>query len=141
MGDFVQRIDELLERVGEGRLRGTVTIDQVYARYQHERGDLSHRVGNSQYLARPLNTNYRSYFQEIADHVLEPAGPVHGMTMAAEALANASGTQTPVELFNLARSQSVSVRDQGALVYHRAPRQRRLSDAELRQLHRGRRRR
>jgi hypothetical protein len=141
MGDFVARIDELLERVGDGRLRGEVRVDQVYAAYQHFRKDLRHRVGNAEYLSRPLNTEYRSYFQSVADHVLEPAGPVHGMVVATESLANSAATQTPVDQFNLARSQAVTVRDQGAVAYHRDARQRRLSEAELRALHRGRRRR
>lgn len=141
MGDFVQRIDELLDRVGDGRLRGTVTIDQVYAAYQHYREDLQHRVGKVRFLSDPLNTEYRSYFQKIADAVLEPAGPVHGMIEATESLAHSAATQTPVELYNLARSQAVTVRDQGAIAYHRDPRQGRLSEAELRALHRGRGRR
>lgn len=141
MGEFQQRINDLIDRVGSGRLRGTVTVDQVYAAYQHFREDLTHRVGKVRFLSDPLNTGYRSYFQSVADHVLEPGGPVHGMTQAVESLANASATQTPVELYNLARSQAVTVRDQGAVVYHRDARQRRLSEAELRALHRGRRRR
>lgn len=141
MGSFLARIDELLDRVGDGRLRGEVRIDQVYAAYQHNRPDLSHRVGNALYLSKPLNTEHRSFFQKIADEVLEPGGPVHGMVSAVEALANSAATQTPVDLFNLARSQSTTVRDQGAVVYHRDPRQQRLSEAELRALHHGRRRR
>lgn len=141
MGDFEARIDELLERVGDGRLRGTVTVDQVYAAYQNFREDLRHRVGKARFLSDALSTGHRAYLQEIADHVLEPAGPVHGMAQACEALAHSAATQTPVELFNLARSQAITVRDQGAVVYRRAARQGRLSEAELRALHRGRRRR
>lgn len=141
MSEFEERINELLERVGDGRLRGTVTIDQVYAAYQHFRADLSHRVGKVRYLSDPLNAEYRSFFQRIADEVLEPGGPVHGMVSAVESLANSAATQTPVDLFNLARSQAITVRDKGAIVYHRDPRQGRLSEAELRALHRGRRRR
>jgi hypothetical protein len=141
MGDFEERIEQLLEQVGDGRLRGTVTVDQVYAAYQHFREDLRHRVGMARYLSFPLVDGYRGYIQTIADHVLEPAGPVHGMTQACESLAHAAATRTPVEQFNLARSQAVTVRDQGAVVYRRAARQRRLSEAELRALRRGRRRR
>lgn len=141
MGEFQERIEELIERVGDGRLRGTVTVDQVYAAYQNFRLDLHHRVGKARFLSDSLTEGYRDYFQSVADHVLEPAGPVHGMVQACEALANTTATRTPVELFNLARSQGITVRDKGAIVYHREPRQRRLSEAELRALRRGRRRR
>lgn len=141
MGEFEDRIRELMDRVGDGRLRGQVKVDQVYAAYQHWRQDLAHRVGNARYLSDPFNTEHRTYLQAIADEVLEEGGIVQGMVRAMESLANSAATQTPVELFNLARSQSVSVRDQGALVYHRDARQRRLSEAELRALKKGKRRR
>lgn len=141
MSEFQERTDELIDRVGQGRLRGTVRVDQVYAAYQHFREDLNHRVGMARYLSYPLADGYRRYFQAIADEVLEPGGPVHGMVQACEALAHAAATKTPVQDFNLARSQGVVVRDQGAVVYRREPRQRRLSEAELRMLKRGRRRR
>jgi hypothetical protein len=141
MSEFEERIRELIDRVGEGRLRGTVRVDQVYAAYQHFREDLRHRVGMARYLSFPLSDGYRHYFQSIADHVLEPAGPVHGMVQACESLAHSAATRTPILHNNLARSQAVTVRDRGAVVYHRDARQRRLSEAELRSLSRGRRRR
>lgn len=140
MGDFIQRIDELLERVGNGRLRGTVQVDQIYAKYQHEREDLHHSVGNAHYLSRPLNEHHAQYFQEMADKVLDSGGIVSGMVSSCESLANSTTSQTPVEQFNLARSNSVTVRDQGSVVYHRPAQQRRLSDEELKALRRGRRR-
>lgn len=141
MGDFEKRINELLERVGDGRLRGEVRIDQVYARYQHERPDLHHSVGNMHFLSIPLNTHYRSYFEHIGDKVLdEGGGIVQGMVSSCESLANSSSTQTPVDFNNLSRSAGITVRDQGAVVYHREPRQQRLSEAELKALRRGRRR-
>lgn len=141
MGDFTERIDELLDRVGDGRLRGTVTVDQVYAKYQLLREDLQHSVGNSHYLSRPLNEKYPEYFQRMADKVLDSGGIVSGMVDSCESLANSAATQTPVELFNLARSGSVVVRDQGSVVYRRPAQQGRLSDQELRQLRRGKKRR
>jgi hypothetical protein len=33
MGDFAERIDELMERVGTGDLVGTVEVSQLYAQY------------------------------------------------------------------------------------------------------------
>lgn len=141
MGDFVQKIDELLERVGEGKLSGTVQVDQVYAKYQLLREDLNHSVGNAHYLSRPLNEKHPEYFQRMADRLLDPGGIVSGMISACESLAGSAATQTPVEAFNLARSGSVTVRDQGAIAYHRPAQQGRLSEEELRALRRGRRRR
>lgn len=141
MGDFEQRIDELLERVGDGRLRGTVQVDQVYAKYQELREDLQHSVGNAHYLSRPLNEHHPQYFQRMADRLLDPGGIVAGMISSCESLAGSAATQTPVEAFNLARSGSVTVRDQGAIVYHRPAQQGRLSKEELKAIKRGRRRR
>lgn len=138
MGSFVEKgVPELLDKVGSGLLKGTVRVDQVYAKYQLLREDLTHRVGQAHYLSEALTAEHRAYLQAIADSTLD-AGPVHGMVRAVESLANSSATRTPVLLFNLARSARTSVYDRGRLAYRREASQPRLSKAALRQLRRGR---
>lgn len=45
----------------------TVTFDEVYARYQHERRDLNHpRGGKAKYLEDPLKRNALRYVQLLA---------------------------------------------------------------------------
>jgi hypothetical protein len=133
-------VPEILDMVGDGKLSGTLTIDQVYAKYQHERLDLHHpRGGKARYLADPFVENYRLYLQRIADHVLEPDGMVDAMADVLDSLSSASARETPVEFYNLARSHGVVVRDRGAIARQRRPAQGRLSKDELREQRKGRR--
>jgi hypothetical protein len=127
----------LQELVGSGHLKGSVYVDQVYAKYQHERLDLKHpRGGGAKYLEGPLLANYQDYLQRLAGSVLQ--GTLE-RTMAdcMQALAGAMSRATPVEFNNLRRSAEVRVYSNGARVYTRAPEQRRLSAQQLKLLRRG----
>lgn len=129
------------DQVGVGWLTGKVRVDQVYAKYQHERTDLMHpRGGGPKYLEGPLNANHGDYLRRIAASI--PDGdPVQAMTSAMESLNVAMGAAAPVEANNLRRSGNPMVFDNGREVYNRPPWQRRLSEQELRDLRRSRRRR
>lgn len=134
-------VPEILDRVGDGKLSGKLTIDQVYARYQHERLDLRHpRGGKARYLADPLMAGFRSYYERMARDLLQPEGLRNAMIDSMESLMNSSQMETPVELDNLRRSSRRVVRDQNAVVSVKGPDQGRLSDEDLRMLRRGRRR-
>ena len=70
-GTFTQRIAELERRIGSGKLTGSVTCDQVYAHFQHERADLHHpRGGGPFFLQKPLFEHYRDYIDDYAKTVL-----------------------------------------------------------------------
>jgi hypothetical protein len=141
-GNFRERIDELIGFVGPGLLSGVVSVDQVYAKYQHERMDLHHpRGGKARYLADPLVQNYARYLGEIANHALEEDGCRRGMYDSMTHLVNASAAETPVEFVNLIRSQAIEVRDNGAVWRSRPAYQHRLSEQELKDERRGKRRR
>jgi hypothetical protein len=129
------------DRVGQGKIVGKLRVNQVYAKYQHERMDLSHpRGGGPKYLERPLLQNAGHYLQRIANEI--PDGdPVAGMIDAMENLNDAMAAAAPVLFDNLRRSGNPKVYDRGALVYNRPPQQPRLSKRQLRALRRGRRRR
>ena len=130
-GDFDERIRELAQQVGVGHLEGHVVVDQIYARFQHERLDLSHpRGGQAKYLEQPLHSEHRRYLQGIADTVLDE-GPVPGMVEAVEDLSQQVETHAPVEFENLRESGAPRVVDGGRTVYDRPPKQRRLTEQEL----------
>lgn len=125
--------------VGRGHLVGRVVVDQVYAKYQHERLDLKHpRGGGPKYLEGPLFAHYREYLERLAKAVLE--GELERTMMdCMEALNGSMSAAAPIDHNNLRRSGSPRVTSDGKLVAYRRPQQRRLSEQELRALRRGRR--
>jgi len=135
-GTCVQRIRELRDRIGTsyGKITGEVIVDQVYAHYQHERLDLNHpRGGGPLYLTLPLLMNHGDYLGNYADTVLDDGGH-KAMQDAMEDLAGSGGVETyaPWEFYDLRRSGHPLVRLGWRTIYDRAPRQHRLSPAELR---------
>lgn len=131
-GTFGDRIDELIESVGEGKLVGSVVVDQVYAKYQHERMDLQHpRGGQAKYLGGPVLENMHTYMQKLADNVLH--GSLTGaMTSNVEALSKEVFDKAPREFWDLRESAHPSVTNDGVPVYDRPPIVHRLSKGELR---------
>jgi len=128
-------------QVGSGHLTGKLVVNQVYAKYQHERLDLSHpRGGSAKYLEGPLYTNYADYYRRLAKQVLD-GDLTQAMIDVVESLNTAMSSAAPIEANNLRRSGSPRVFDNGAEVYHRPAWQRRLSEQELRAQRRSRRRR
>jgi hypothetical protein len=131
-GTFASRLTQLSEQVGERSIEMKVVVDQVYAKYQHERLDLKHPGGGSaKYLEKPLLTQHASYLRRVADDVLD-VGPVHPMIRNAEDLSMEVYRNAPFEFGDLKASGAPSVTDDGAKVYDRPPMVRRLTKEELR---------
>lgn len=131
MGQFAERMAELGERVGDGKLTGSVVVDQVYAQYQHERLDLQHpQGGKAKYLYDPLVDNHPTYLQNIANDVLD-SGPEEPMKRAMSNLSAEVFLNAPTELGDLRRSGSPRVYDGQALVSMTPPIQRRLTPSEM----------
>jgi hypothetical protein len=130
-GTFSTRIGELREKVGSGTLVATVTVDQVYAHYQHERMDLHHpRGGGAKYLERPLLGHYRDYLTDYARTVLDDGGQA-AMKRAAEHLSDAVELSAPREWGDLRESGHPQLTQGGRSLYDRAPKAARLSKEEL----------
>lgn len=129
-------VRELREKVGAGKLVGKLRVDQIYAKYQHERLDLKHpRGGGPKYLERPLYEHYSDYYKRLARAI--PGGDVeHEMVRCMEALDSAMSSAAPIDHNNLRRSGNPRVYSNGRKVYDRAPHQRRMSDRELKLLRR-----
>ena len=131
---FVERADELRARTrcGHGLLRGSVTVDQVYAHVQHERLDYRHpRGGGPKYLERPLFEHAPSYLAAIARTVLEDGGR-REMARAMEHLSDEAELRAPWEFGDLIHSGHPEVRRGEELIYDRPPKRHRLTGAELR---------
>lgn len=132
--------DKLRELVGKGPLKGKLRVNQVYAKYQHERMDLRHpRGGYPKYLWLALTIGKDEMLRKLALSVLE-TGPVEGMKRAMEDQDKRLHRYAPVDFNNLRNSGNPMVLDNGAKVYDRPARQPRMTEEQLkaeRRRHRG----
>lgn len=134
---FFDRIDELAARVGDGQLVGSVEVNQLYAKFQHEGLDLNHpKGGQAKFLETPLYDHAAEAMQNIADDVLD-SGPEKPMIANVEALSGRVEKLAPVDIGNLRESGHPVVTSGDTTVYDRPPVQRRLTEDELKALHHG----
>lgn len=133
-GTFSDRMDELLEMIG-GDLNGTITVDQVYARYQHEDITLSHpRGGKAKYLTDPLLDNADDYFQRYADAVLEDGGE-EAFKDAMVNLRDGGVTHSaPIQFGNLIHSAAIHATHGNEVILDEPALVPRLSEEEIREL-------
>lgn len=138
MGDAGDRIRALATRIGPASLTGHLEVNQVYAAYQHFREELKHTSGGRvYYLQGPLFEQATRYLQEIADSVLD--GDMRAtMFDVMKQLNTQVEINAPVTLGNLRMSGHPFVTEGGAIVHDQPPRQRRLSEEELKALSRAR---
>lgn len=130
--DFDRTMRDLSDRVGEGVITARVEVDQVYAKYQHERTDLRHPGGGkANYLRDPLFSRHQADLRRVARTILE-FGPIPGMTDAAESVSQGVYEQAPFEFGDLKASPHPTVMDGSTLAYDRPPAVHRLSGDELR---------
>lgn len=67
-GDFTAKIDELIERVGRGRLTMRGNVHQPYAAAEHQRQYYRHpRGGMPDYLATPFEAGREGMLEELAE--------------------------------------------------------------------------
>ncbi|HYF73154.1 MAG TPA: hypothetical protein VD864_10060 [Nocardioides sp.] len=130
-GDFSERMDALMDMVGDGELEGSVVVDQVYALAQHERMDYRHpNGGQAKYLSGPLLENVRQYIGRLADAAL--LGGLSGaMTANVEDLSKEVFNKAPRDFWDLRESAHPRVVNDGEPVYDRAPTVHRLSPGAL----------
>lgn len=123
MGTFVQRIAVLRDNVGGGRLVGSIVIDQIYARYQHERHLHHPRGGRSKFLTTGLVETGPRAFQTMANQVLRGSLNI-AMARGTENVVKTVRAYEPKEFGTMANSATVRVTDRGRVVYYRrgAPR-------------------
>lgn len=131
-GSFFADTEALEERMGHGILEGSVTVDQVYALYQHEGADFEHpRGGEAFYLRRPLLERAPEMLEAFRAVIEGDSTAVAVMTTDVESLAGTTPVRAPVEFNVLRQSASPTVIDDGAEVFHRPPLIPRLTQDEL----------
>ena len=131
-GTFIRYgIPELQRRVGEGTLRGLVVLDQVYAKYQHERMDLRHpRGGQAKFMELTIAIRSSVWMGWLAEATLD-GDLVRVMADCMEDLDDMMKVLIPTELGVLKNSGNPRVLDEFRMVYNRPARWRRLTDSEL----------
>jgi hypothetical protein len=129
-GTFRQRTAMLMDNVGGGKLIGSIVIDQVYARYQHEKTNLRHpRGGGRKFLTTALFDEATIGLNSLARSALR--GDLNiTMTRVTEHIAARAERQAPRELGDLARSATVTTIDRGRIVYRRKG-EPRLTEAQI----------
>lgn len=130
---FTERIGALQDMVGRGKTSEMrLTVDQVYAHFQHEHMEFRHpRGGQAKYLEEPLYAHARDYVEGYANEVLRDGG-VRALERAAEHLSDQVEVRAPREWGDLMRSGHPRVEKDGHTVYDRAPKVARISREELR---------
>lgn len=132
-GDLHERLAELRKQTGmPEKLRGSVTVDQIYAHYQHEHVEFHHpRGGRAKFLQIPLLKHFRDYIASYAHDVLEDGGR-ESMKRSMEHLSDQVELEAPREWGDLMRSGHPEVHQAGHYDYDRAPKVQRLTAQELR---------
>jgi hypothetical protein len=133
METFSARIAELRRMTGAPHtLRGQVTVDQIYAHYQHEHLEFRHpRGGHALYLQSPLYEHFSGYLGSYAREVLDDGGQ-RAMQRSMDHLSDRVEVEAPVEFADLRRSGHPEVYSGERQVYDRQPKQHRLTEGELR---------
>jgi len=135
------RIRDLLNRTGGDTLKSTVTVDQVYAQYQHERLDLRHpRGGMAKYLEIPLFAKHPEWLQEFAGDLLDEGfRAVSGWGGVGRRLVTANRENAPLDFGDLRNSASLTVKEGASVVIDEPAPVGRLTEEQLRNKHRARR--
>jgi len=133
MGTFSEGIDHLLSQVADHTKMG-VTVDQVYAHYQHEHPEFHHPDGGGAfYLRDPLLGKAHKYLGKVAQRAIgrHGIGIRAAMIEAAEDLSIEVYERAPWEFGDLRASGHPWVEEDGTRVYDRKPNCERLSPEEL----------
>jgi hypothetical protein len=115
--EFIARTNQLIERVGQGKIQAGVKVDQVYAEFQHERTDLRHpNGGKPNYLRDPLFANTGRWLQRTAAQMLNRR-MVSLFVDIADDLSGGVAEQAPVFFGDLRASGEPRVKEGGRFVY------------------------
>ena len=143
---FDERFAELRRLVGKGTIKGTIEVDQVYARWADGTGDLGDdtgvitpeqiavgprgkpgpefdhpRGGRSGYLTTTLTTKGPSIAQSWADAIGDKQPLDAVFIRNVEDIAAVVAFDAPIEFWLLRGSAHPSVEREGAVIYDRPP--------------------
>lgn len=130
-GSFEQRMRELSDLVGTGKIQTKIRVDQAYAArqersdfYEHPRGGKAHALRDA------LFEKHRAHHQRVAQELFRGNVQVLFIRLG-EDVANQYSLDAPIELNNLRRSAAVTALANGRTIYKRPAGQRRLTRREL----------
>lgn len=142
MKSFQEGVDELKRLVGDGALRGEISVNQVYARYQdsgkgpkgkpafafdHPRG------GQAMYLSGPVRYRRSEVMQRWANNVLR-GRLVHETIDILHSFKDNVELNAPREFDVLRNSVALKLADRGAPVFDLPPLIPRLTEAEIKSI-------
>lgn len=133
MTSFSEGVDDLIHAT-EQDLTGSLTVDQVYARYQELGVDFNHPQGGiALALATALLSKNSEILHKLSDAILDGREAMqNAMAEGMEALNLEYYELAPREFHDLRASGSPEVLEGEEQVYHRPPNVHRLTDADLR---------
>jgi hypothetical protein len=133
-GDLHERLAKLRRDIGiPETIHGSVTVDQVYAHYQHEHVEFHHpRGGRAKYLQIPLLKYFRDYLASYARNVLSDDDGLRSVERSMEHLSDQVELEAPREWGDLMRSGHPEVHVGEVQRYDRPPKVHRLTEQELR---------
>lgn len=135
---FIPRTNHLLDLVGNGTIEASVVVDQVYAKFQHERIELKHRKGGkAHYLRDPLYAGMNRWLRGTARRMTRERMVVI-FTDIADDLSGGVADQAPEWIGDLRNSGQPRVKDRGRFVYQgtHAPRlSKRVAEAKSKSWH------
>lgn len=130
-GSFEQRMRELSNLVGQGKITVRIRGDQAYMRRQHQGISLAHpRGGKPFFLRDALMNQYREFMQRVAQELFRGNTQVNFIRFG-EKVADRAAHDTPKELLNLEKSFSVDVKVGGRFIYRRNAEKARMTRAQL----------
>jgi hypothetical protein len=130
-GTFEQRMQELKQLVGPGKISGITTFDQRYARIQHNNVTYQHPRGGKAFYLRDATTRHqRETLGRIAQEVFRGNTQALMISYVNQVERTASG-DAPIELGNLRNSGSVGVKVNSGWIYRKAAKKARMTRAEL----------
>jgi len=113
-------------------IHGSVTVDQIYAHYQHEHMEFHHpRGGRAKYLQIPLLRHFHDSLASYARDVLHDGG-IRTIWRSMEHLSDQVELEAPREWGDLMRSGHPQVSVGQVSRYDRPPKVHRLTETELR---------
>lgn len=130
-GSFEDRMRELSNLVGKGKITGTITGDQIYAARQHNSPELSHpRGGEPFFLRDAFNAKQQEHLQRLALQLF--SGNTQALFISfVNQVADVASAKAPIELGNLRKSFSTSVKVGGSYIYRKPAQRARMNKTEL----------
>jgi hypothetical protein len=116
-GDFSEKVDELIEQVGHGKLTLRANVHQPYAAAEHQRQYYRHpRGGMPDYLQTPFEAGREEMLEELAEAFPDVK---EGAVAAVQKFEDWVQTYAPVQFDVLRQSTNLYVEEEGGNVFEK----------------------